>query len=355
MGRPDEARAWHARGHAFADITRRSPGDASAAPAAGVLPRDAAALVEAARRNAGGHRTLIITYHRLVDDCDLERRRTIADRLHGIRGREQTRQIVAHIGIIVGHKYVRSRIRAGRIARNAAALGVPDLSVVEGSAPDALQDLPRPDAVFIGGIVSFVIGIALGIVLVYFCGWPILWLGLIGVLGSYFYTAAPLSLAYRGLGDFMVFALMGPGYVLGAYYVQTAHWSWDPFVVSLPIAFLVTAILHANNLRDIDDDRRHGKRTLATIIGRRPANWEYYLLIGAAYASLIVMVATRVAPWPVLISLLTLPAALQAVRFTARTHEPRKLNYVLFRTAQLHMRFGALLAAGLVAGLVVPH
>ena len=79
------------------------------------------------------------------------------------------------------------------------------------------------------------------------------------------------------------------------------------------------------------------------------------MLIGATYASLIVMVATRVAPWPVLLTLLTTPAALQAVRLTARTAEPRRLNYVLFRTAQLHMRFGALLAAGLVAGLVVPH
>src|SRR5579885_1351040 len=164
-----------------------------------------------------------------------------------------------------------------------------------------------------------------------------------------------LGIACFVLGSLCGLALVGPVMVLGAYYVQTAHWSWDPFIVSLPIAFLVTAILHANNLRDIDDDRRHGKRTLATIIGRRPANWAHYLLIGATYASLIVMVATRVAPWPVLLTLLTAPAALQAVRLTARTKEPRRLNYVLFRTAQLHMRFGALLAAGLAAGLVVPH
>jgi 1,4-dihydroxy-2-naphthoate octaprenyltransferase len=148
---------------------------------------------------------------------------------------------------------------------------------------------------------------------------------------------------------------MGPVIVMGAYYVQLGHWGWEPFLVSLPIAFLVTAILHANNLRDIDDDRLHGKRTLATIIGRRPANWEYYLLIAGTYITLVAMVAARVAPWPVLISLATLPAAVRAVTLTARTSEPRRLNFVLFRTAQLHMRFGALLAVGLAVALVVPH
>ncbi len=217
------------------------------------------------------------------------------------------------------------------------------------------RGLISPGAVLRLGIVCFVLGSLCGLALVALVGLPLLWLGLASVAAGFFYTGAPVSLAYIALGELTVFVFMGPVMVMGAYYVQTAHWSWDPFIVSLPIAFLVTAILHANNLRDIDDDRRHGKRTLATIIGRRPANWEYYLLIGATYASLIVMVAARVAPWPVLLTLLTLPAALQAVRLTARTKEPRRLNYVLFRTAQLHMRFGALLAAGLAAGLVVPH
>ena len=126
----------------------------------------------------------------------------------------------------------------------------------------------KPDEVFKGGIVSFIFGVALGIALVYLCGWPILILGLIGVFGSYFYTAAPLSLAYHGLGDFMVFALMGPGYVLGAYYVQASHFSWAAFIASLPIGLLCSGVLQANNLRDIDNDAAHGKRTMAVIIGR---------------------------------------------------------------------------------------
>jgi 1,4-dihydroxy-2-naphthoate octaprenyltransferase len=217
------------------------------------------------------------------------------------------------------------------------------------------RGLMRPREVLMLGIACFAVGAGAGLILVLLRGLPLLWLGLASVAAGFFYTGTPVSLAYIGLGEITVFFFMGPVIVLGAYYVQLQQWSWDPFIVSLPIAFLVTAILHANNLRDIDDDRRHGKRTIATVIGRRPANWEYYLLITATYAALIAMVAARIAPWPVLISLLTLPAAVQAVRFTARTQEPRKLNFLLFRTAQLHMRFGGLLAAGLALGLVFPR
>lgn len=228
--------------------------------------------------------------------------------------------------------------------------------------PDALgpshaiqQGKLTPRQVLRFGIACFAGGAAIGLVLVGLRGLPLLWLGLASVIAGFFYTAAPVSLAYIGLGELTVFFFMGPVMVLGAYFVQIGHYAWQPVIVSLPIAFLVTAILHANNLRDLDSDRAKGKRTLATFIGRRPANWEYYLLIAGTYITLIVMVITAVAPWPVLISLLTLPAAVRAVTFTARTAEPRKLNFLLRDTAQLHLQFGALLAVGLAIAIALPH
>jgi 1,4-dihydroxy-2-naphthoate octaprenyltransferase len=153
----------------------------------------------------------------------------------------------------------------------------------------------KPDAVFKGGIVSFIFGVALGLMLVDLCGWPILILGLIGVFGSYFYTAAPLSLAYHGLGDFMVFALMGPGYVLGGYYVQALHFSWAAFIASIPIGLLCSGVLQANNLRDIDNDAAHGKRTMAVIIGRVAAVKELRWSNLGAYLDR----AVRRRDWPV--------------------------------------------------------
>ena len=215
------------------------------------------------------------------------------------------------------------------------------------------RNVLTPRAVLLMGITWFVVGSAAGLVLVAMTGPALLWLGLASVAVGFFYTAAPVSLAYVGLGELTVFLFMGPVIVTGAYYVQTETWSWTPVIVSLPIGFLVTGILHANNMRDIENDRQHRKRTVATLIGRRAATYEYVLLIGASYVALVVMVVAGVAPWPALAAFLTLPAAVQAVRLALRTTNPKALNFVLVRTAMLHTRFGLLLAAGLAAGLVL--
>ena len=95
-------------------------------------------------------------------------------------------------------------------------------------------------------------------------------LGLASVAAGYFYTASPFSLAYRGLGEVVVFVFMGPVIVVGAYYVQTEAWAWEPFVASLPIGLLVAAILHANNVRDIENDRQQ-PQVDAGGAGRPPA------------------------------------------------------------------------------------
>lgn len=210
-----------------------------------------------------------------------------------------------------------------------------------------------PRVVLAMGAGWFALGAAIGLVLVAITGPALLWLGLASVLAGFFYTGAPVSLAYLGLGEMTVFLFMGPVIVTGAYYVQTETWSWTPVLVSLPIAFLVTGILHANNLRDIENDRLHGKRTVATLIGRRAATYEYVLLIGGGYVALVVMVALGVAPWPALVAFLTLPAAVRAIKLAARTTNPKALNFVLLRTAMLHMRFGLLMAAGLAVALVL--
>ena len=200
--------------------------------------------------------------------------------------------------------------------------------------------------VLIGGIAAFAIGAAIGLVITSRVGWPVLALGVASVLAGYFYTASPCSLAYRGLGEAVVFVFMGPVIVLGSYYVQTESWAWAPFIASLPIGLLVAAILHANNVRDIENDRKNGKWTLAALAGRRVADYEYVVLVLGGYGVVAAMIITGVAPWPVLLTLLTLPLALRVVRFEARQTSARGLNLVLAQTAGLHMMFGALLALG---------
>lgn len=208
-----------------------------------------------------------------------------------------------------------------------------------------------PRQVFWGGISAFALGSGIGLYLVSISGPLILILGILSVLAGFFYTAGPAALAYTGLGEITVFIFMGPVIVVGAYYVQAGAIGWDVFGASLPIAFLVAAILHANNLRDMETDRRIGKRTLAIILGRKYANIEYYVLVGGTYAALIATVIFGISPLSTLITLITLPTAVDLMRRVALNAEPAALNPVLRKTAQLHQRFGMLLIGGWVIAL----
>lgn len=215
------------------------------------------------------------------------------------------------------------------------------------------QGRVAPRSVLIAGILAFAAGGGIGLALCATGNWELLWLGIASVLAGFLYTGAPVHLAYIGLGEITVFLFMGPVIVLGAYFVQVERWDWEPLVASLPIGFLVTAILQANNLRDIESDRKTGKRTIATLIGRRWANREMYLLLAGAYVSLVVAAAVGAMPWPGLVALATAPLAIPIAKVVSAGGNPRRLNLALFKTAQLHMRFGALLAAGLGIALAL--
>ncbi|HEY6420726.1 MAG TPA: 1,4-dihydroxy-2-naphthoate octaprenyltransferase [Candidatus Binataceae bacterium] len=205
------------------------------------------------------------------------------------------------------------------------------------------RGLLTAEQVWRGGIVAFAIGAALGLWLVYLCGWPILAIGVVSIAAGYFYTASPVALAYVGLGELTVFIFMGPAIVLGAYYVMALQFSRAALWASIPLGFLVAGILHANNIRDIESDRMHHKRTLATLLGRRAANYELLALDALAYATLLAAVAARAMPWTALAALLTLPRARDQIRLVMRETEANKLNLALLRSVQVHMEFGLLM------------
>lgn len=213
----------------------------------------------------------------------------------------------------------------------------------------------NPRQVFAGGVAAFLIGIGIGLYLVWVSGPFILWLGLFSVAAGFFYTAGPFALAYVGLGEVAVFIFMGPVMVVGSYYVQAGVVTWPVVLASLPVGFLVAAILHANNLRDLDSDRELGKRTLATLLGRQGANAEYYALVVGTYVSLAVLILLGIAPWLTIICGVTLPLAVKLMRIVASNTEAKALHPVLQQTAKLHMRFGGLLIVGWIGAIVVTN
>jgi 1,4-dihydroxy-2-naphthoate octaprenyltransferase len=206
--------------------------------------------------------------------------------------------------------------------------------------------------ILVYGLICFAIGAAIGLYLVSTAGMFILYLGIFSLLAGFLYTAGPLALAYIGLGEVTVGVFMGPVIVVGANYVQTGAVNLDVIAASLPIALVVAAILHVNNIRDIETDLMVGKRTLASILGRDHAVTEYKVLVLGAYVLLILTVLLGYAPPHTLIALLTLPSALSLVYRVAAKPDPLALNPVLRRTAQLHWRFGALLTTGWIFAMI---
>ena len=135
--------------------------------------------------------------------------------------------------------------------------------------------------------------------------------------------------------------------VAGTTYLQTLTLEPLALAAGFPVGALVTAVLVVNNLRDVDGDRRAGKRTLAVRLGVRGTVAEYDLLLALAFVTPLVLSLTGATSPPVLLALLSAPLALPLLRVVHVGGDPRRLNPVLRGTARLSLAFSALFAAGL--------
>jgi 1,4-dihydroxy-2-naphthoate octaprenyltransferase len=204
--------------------------------------------------------------------------------------------------------------------------------------------LLAPRAFLVGGCAALGIGGLIGVVLTWRSPTGILVLGLAGALLGFFYTAPPLKLGYRGLGYVTVFSLLGPAATLGAYAVTANRFTLEPILASLPIAFAVTATLHADNLRDFAADASTGKRTLAVRLGSKWAVKQMYALLWAAEAAVLV-VALILTPFTAL-GLLTVPEVWRLWGTVQPGLAPGRR--LMARTSTLHLRLSVLVAAGFV-------
>ena len=201
-----------------------------------------------------------------------------------------------------------------------------------------------------GAAVVFGGAIAIGISLTIAVGWPILVAGAASCIAAVAYTGGPWPYGYHGLGDAICFAFFGVVAVMGSGYVQSGELSWELAAASIPVGCLVTAILVANNLRDIDTDRSAGKRTLAVVLGERATRLEYVLLVVIAFGAILVFAATGVLPRWTAIALAAVALAAPLCRVVLAGTSGVALIAVLKRTAMLHLAVGVLLAIGAVIG-----
>lgn len=186
----------------------------------------------------------------------------------------------------------------------------------------------------------------LGIYLVWVGGWPILLLGVLSIAAGYAYTSGPFPLAHVGLGELFVWLFFGLGAVMGSFYLQTGTVTLAPFLAGNALGLLAAAVLTVNNYRDLDSDRRSGRRTLAVRLGRRLSKAQYGVLLALPFGLLWPLHRTLNGnDWTWLPVLLAPWAAGLWARFAREAPGPA-FNRLLARTSALHGGFGMLLGLG---------
>ncbi len=196
--------------------------------------------------------------------------------------------------------------------------------------------------------VAFGVAALAGFYLVTQVGPEILVIGILSIAAGVLYTGGPKPYGYEGLGEVFVFVFFGLVAVNGSYYVQLEDLHTLPVLLSIPIGLLSAAILVVNNVRDIDTDRRAGKRTLAVRIGRERSRDLYVSMIAASYVLLpIALIAGDGSGWAML-GLLSIPLAVAPIRAVRERTDGPALNGALAGTGALLAAYALLVAVGLL-------
>jgi 1,4-dihydroxy-2-naphthoate octaprenyltransferase len=211
--------------------------------------------------------------------------------------------------------------------------------------------LVPPRQVLVATYVAFGLAVLAGAYLIATAGWELLLIGVASILAGVLYTGGPRPYGYEGLGEVFVFLFFGVVAVSGSYFAQVERLTWEAFVLAVPVGLLASAILVVNNVRDLETDRRAGKRTLAVRLGRERARTLYAVMIYAAFVCAPlpwVLGSDELSAW-LLLPLIAVPLAAPVVRVVRTRTDGPSLNGALGRTGLLQLVFCALLSAGILA------
>jgi len=210
--------------------------------------------------------------------------------------------------------------------------------------------LVPPRHVLVATYVAFGMAVVAGAYLIATAGWELLLVGAASILAGVLYTGGPRPYGYEGLGEVFVFLFFGVVAVTGSYFAQVERVTWEALVLAVPVGLLATAILVVNNVRDLETDRRAGKRTLAVRLGRRRVRALYAAIVYGAFVTAPVpwiAGSESASPW-LLLPLVAVPFAAPIVRTVRNRTDGPSLNSALARTGLLQLTFCVLLSAGIL-------
>ncbi len=207
--------------------------------------------------------------------------------------------------------------------------------------------LLSPRQVWGGVIMVFGLAALAGLYLVFLKGWPVLLLGVACIAAALVYSVGRFSFAALGLGDLFALLFFGFGALCGTVYVLCGSVSLTAWLAAVPVGALVTAILVVNNIRDIESDRRAGRRNIPVLYGRRGGELEYIILLVIAYLSPLAILLSGETPW-VLLPWLSLPFAVRLFLQMRAAPIGRIFNVFLAQTARMALLYSLLLALGIL-------
>lgn len=248
--------------------------------------------------------------------------------------------LLLHTGTNVANDYFDHKSRADDV-------NVEFVRPFTGGSRMIQERLLTPREVISGALAAFALACVVGVYLAYVRGPLIIVLGLIGLFSGFFYTAPPINLVSKGIGEFFIGLNFGVLMTIGSFYVQTGYLAVEPAVASVPVALLIAGVLYINEFQDAPADGSVGKDHLVVRLGRRRAAQGYLVVMAVTYVWIgLAALLTITSPFT-LVALVTLPVAIRAIG-VARAHYDDYLKLVPANAATvfIHLLTGLLLSAG---------
>jgi 1,4-dihydroxy-2-naphthoate polyprenyltransferase len=216
-----------------------------------------------------------------------------------------------------------------------------------------VRDGIKPSTVLQLAFTFFGISVLLGIYICMHSSWWIAVIGIICMTAAYLYTGGPYPIAYTPFGELVAGFFMGVVIIGITYYIQAGSIPSKIMLLSLPTSITIGAILTANNIRDLDNDKENGRKTLVILLGKKNSIIFIGSMFVAAYALIVAFVIVKLMTPFVLISLASIPLAIKATKGFIGKTEPIEMMPAMAATAKTNTIMGFLIVIGLIIGNIL--
>ena len=214
----------------------------------------------------------------------------------------------------------------------------------EGISGSIVKGNLSPKEVMVGALVLYALAFGLGLILTFMTSVYVLLVGLVCMLAGYFYTGGKYPIAYSPFGEVVSGFFMGTIIISLSFYFQTGYVNADIIVVSLPLFIMIGAILLANNIRDLDNDKESGRRTYAILVGRNNAIKTLANSFVVVYFLNIVFAVTKYVSWYNLLVLATIPLAIKIIKGFSANNDKKTMAPFMVLTAKLTIFVGFIMS-----------